>query len=310
MHMMKTIALALCLTGYGIAQQPAAKHTSAPAAPAKTANASTEKPGSANMPSEQTVNEFLQHQFGYMDNLKWKVSEIKPAADPALSEVDVVVNTPEGQQAMKIYVTPDLKHAVTGDVIPFGADPFAPARETLDKRVNGPARGAANPDVTIVEFGDLQCPSCKKAQANIEKLMTEVPTAKLVFQQFPLVQVHKWAMIAAKYGECVAKQNKDAFWKYVDTVYQHQDEMQQLTEEQAAPKLKGYAAEAGVNADQAEQCTQDPAMAAKIFDSTKLGQDMEVTGTPTLFVGGRKISNVNGIPYEQLKGITEFHRKK
>jgi protein-disulfide isomerase len=262
--------------------------------------------GSATLPSEATVMEFLRHTFGYDQNLKYSVAEIKPAADPSLAEVTVVMNTPEGPQQLKIYVTLNQKFAVSGDFVPFGADPYASNREILQQRANGPARGPADAALTIYEFGDLQCPACKRAQPTIEKLLTDVPTARLVFQQFPLVQLHKWAMLAAKYGLCVARQNNDAYWKFVDTVYDHQDELQSQSEEQVAPKLKEYAAAAGVNADQAEKCTSDPAIAVKINDSMILGRDMDVTGTPTLFIGGRKIGNVGGIPYETLKAITEF----
>jgi len=259
-----------------------------------------------NLPSEATVNEFMRHTFGYDQNLKWKVTEIKPAADPAMSEVTVIMNTPEGQQGLKLFVTPDQKFAISGDFVPFGADPYAPIRSLLKEKAKGPSRGAAEPGVTIVEFGDLQCPACKRAQPTIEKLMTDVPTAKLVFEQYPLTALHKWAMTASKYALCVNKQNKDAFWKFVDTVYQHQDEMQQMTVDQVEPKLKQYAGDSGVNADQAQQCTSDPAIATDIISSQGLGSQVEVTGTPTLFINGRKIGNVGGIPYETLKAITEF----
>src|SRR3954447_11978818 len=198
---------------------PAKPATSSPAATAKSTD-------SGSSLTEQTINEFLRHTFGYDQNLKWRVAEIKPATDPSMTEVTAIMNTPQGQQVLKLFVTPDQKHAINGEFVPFGSDPYASARQALQK-VNGPVRGPADAAVTIVEFGDLQCPACKRAQPTIEKLMKEVPNAKLVFQQYPLVQIHKWAMTAAKYGLCVAKQNNDAYWKFVDTVYSHQDEMQQ-----------------------------------------------------------------------------------
>jgi protein-disulfide isomerase len=295
------VILALAISA--LAQSTAKKATPPAPAPA-TRSAGTTKPG--NLPSEETVNEFLRHTFGYEQNLKYKVAEIKPAADPSMAEVTVVLNTPEGQQALKLFITPDQKYALSGEFVPFGADPYLSARQTLQQKAKGPARGPANAPVTIVEFGDLQCPACKKAQPTIEKLLTDVPNARLIFQQFPLVQLHKWANVAAKYGLCVAKQNNDAYWKFIDTVYQHQDELQSQTEEQVAPKLKEYAGYAGVNTDQVQQCTNDPAIVVAINDSLELGREMEVTGTPTLFIGGRKIGNVGGIPYETLKAITEF----
>lgn len=282
----------LAVTIYANAQQG----TKSPAA----------KPNGGNLPTEATVNEFLQHTFGYDPNLKWSITQIKPAADPALAEVDIVMNTPEGQQAVKLFVTPDHRYAISGDFLPFGADPYASMRNLLKEKATGPWRGAANPAITIVEFGDLQCPACKRAQPTINKLMNEVPDARLVFQQFPIPQLHKWAETASKYALCVDKQSRPAFWKFVDTVYQNQDAMQPLSVEQVEPKLKQYAADSGVNADKVQQCTNDPAIAAEIFKSQELGREVDVTGTPTLFLNGRKIGNVGGIPYETLKAITDF----
>ncbi|MGZ4788924.1 MAG: DsbA family protein [Terriglobales bacterium] len=301
---MKILAscLSVLLIALGaFAQQPATK----PAPPSGVAAQTQSKPA-GNMPSQEMVEQFLRHTFGYEQNLKWKITAIKPAEDPSLTEIDILMNTPEGQQGLKLFVTPDQKFAVSGEFVPFGADPYAPVRNLLNEKAKGPSRGAANPAVTIVEFGDLQCPACKRAQPTIEKLMTDVPNAKLIFEQFPLTALHKWAMMASKYALCVNRQNKDAFWKYIDTVYQHQDEMQQMTVEQVEPKLKQFAADAGVNADQVQQCTNDPSVATEIVSSQALGQEVDVTGTPTLFIGGRKIGNVGGIPYDTLKAITEF----
>ena len=289
--------LAIVLLGMASASNAVAQQAAKPAA----------KPaGGSNLPTEATVEEFMHHTFGYDPNLKWKINGIKPADDPALSEVDIVMNAPEGQQSLKLFVTPNHKFAISGDFVPFGADPYAPMRNLLNEKAKGPSRGAENPTVTIVEFGDLQCPACKRAQPTIEKLMNDEPNAKLVFQQFPLTQLHKWAETASKYALCVNKQSKDAFWKFVDTVYQNQDEMQPMSVEQVQPKLKQYAADSGVNADQVEQCTSDPAISAEIFKSEELGHEVDVTGTPTLFLNGRKIGNVGGIPYETLKAITDF----
>lgn len=298
--MTKISILMLALVATTFAQTAPKKPVSSTASPRPAQAAAS------NLPSEQTVMNFLHHTFGYDENLKFRVAEIKPASDPSLAEATIVLNTPQGQQVLKLFITPDQRYAINGEFVPFGDDPFLRARQQLERGTNGPSRGPASPAVTIVEFGDLQCPACKRAQPTIEKLLTDVPNARLIFQQFPLIQIHKWAMIAAKYGLCVAKQNNDAYWKFIDTVYEHQDELQPMTEEQVAPKLKDYAAEAGVNAAQAEQCINDPAIAAKINASIALGTEMEVTATPTLFIGGRKISNVSGIPYETLKAITEF----
>ncbi|HMK31111.1 MAG TPA: thioredoxin domain-containing protein [Terriglobales bacterium] len=295
------VSIVACLLA-GILLAQNASPNKAGAQPASTLAAS-------HVPSpltRETVESFLHHMFGYDQNLRIEVVDIKPAPDPALYEVDARATTPQGQQGLKLYVTPDQKYALYADMMPFGADPFLAARETLKSQMNGPSRGPADAQVTIVEFGDLQCPACKRAQPTIQKLLSEVPNSRLVFQQFPLTQIHKWALTASKYAQCVAKQNNDAFWKYVDTVYDRQDEISRLNENEIEGRLKQLVGETGLSPDTVAACTADPGIAAQIYASQALGNALEVTATPTLFINGRKIANVGGTPYDVLKQITAF----
>lgn len=262
------------------------------------------------LPSREVVDSFLHHTFGYDPNIKWEIASIVPGPDPALSLVTFVLRTPQGSQEMKIFVTPDQKYAVAGDLLPFGANPYARVADDLKSKVTGPTRGPADAKVTIVEFGDLQCPACKAAQPTIDKLLSDVPQAKLVFQQFPLTTLHKWAFAAAKYGECVREQNPDAFWKYQSTVYDNQPSMESLNEDEATPKLKEFAVQSGADASKLDPCFNNPATTAKIYHSQELGKSLDVTSTPTLFINGRRVANVTGTPYDILKELTEFQAQQ
>ena len=142
--------------------------------------------------------------------MTWKIADIKPAKAKGLAEVDVVLINPQGQQQSVFYVTPDGTHAVVGQIIPFGAQPFEADRKVLAVKATGPSRGPADSPVTIVEFSDMQCPHCKVAQPTIEKLLQDEPNAKLIFENFPL-PMHDWAAKAAAYNVCVAKKSSDAF---------------------------------------------------------------------------------------------------
>jgi protein-disulfide isomerase len=261
-------------------------------------------------PSREVVDSFLRHTFGYDQNIKWEIEDIKPADDPAISVVTVVLRTPQGAQQMKLFVTPDQKYAIAGDMLPFGPNPYAKVANELKEKLTGPSRGPADAKVTIVEFGDLQCPACKAAQPTIDKLLGDVPQARLVFQQFPLVALHKWAFAAAKYGECTREQKPDAFWTYQSLVYDSQPSMESLDEDQAKPKLKDYAVQAGADGTKLDACFADPGTAAKIYKSMELGKSVEVTSTPTLFINGRKVGNVSAMPYEVLKDLTEFQAQQ
>ena len=265
--------------------------------------AQTHTDPSAQLPSEATVNEFLKHMFGWNQNLAWRVSSIKPSEAPSITEVTVVFNTPDGPAVQRIYVTPDEHYAFSGDLVPFGADPFAAARAEL-KNVNGPVHGASDATVTIVEFGDLECPACKKAQENLNKLMGEEPKAKLVFQNFPLEQIHKWAMLAAKYVDCLGHQNNDAVWKFIATTYDHQSE---VNDQNVEPMLKGYVKDSGGDPAAVSACAAKPETEKRVRESLALGEKLNVNSTPTFFINGRKVVGFgNNTPYEVVKAIVDF----
>ena len=270
------------------AAQPAAKSTSSFPPP--------------NLPSEATVDSFLQQTFGYQKDLTWKISGIKPAPVPGLAQVDVVLASGQGQQLSRFYVTPDGEHAVVGDIIPFGSKPFESAKKVLDMGVTGPTRGPKDATVTIVEFGDLQCPACKAAQPAIEGLVSAEPKARFVFQNFPL-EMHNWAAKGAAYSDCVGRTSNDAFWKFVSKTYETQAD---ITAENADEKLTALADGAGVKGSEVAACAAKPETKARVDASIALGKSVEVTGTPSLFVNGRKIGNVSQIPAEVLKTLVEF----
>jgi protein-disulfide isomerase len=291
----------VCLLASGFVlsqQQPKTESSVAGARPSKTA-----PPGA---PSEQTVNGFLRQTFGYDPNVSWKIFAIKPSVAADLWEVDVVLANPRGQQNTTFFVTADQQHALVGDLIPFGEKPFASTNSELQKGINGIARGPANAPVTIVEFSDLQCPHCKQAQPTIDKLLGEETNARFVFQQFPLPS-HNWAAKAASYADCIGRANNDAFWKFVGATYNAQSE---ITESNADQKLTSLAESVGVKGSDMAACAAKPDTKSRIDASVNLGKKVQVTGTPTLFINGRRIANVNGTPYEILKSIVEFEAKQ
>jgi protein-disulfide isomerase len=270
-----------------------------PKTPPPSASAS-----STGLPSEATFNEFLKKMFGWDAELSWKVAEIKPSEAPGISEGTVVFSTPKGQQVTRIYVTPDQKFAFTGELIPFGADPFAPTRQEL-KGITGPSHGPQDAAVTIVEFGDLECPACKAAQPNITKLLQEEPKARLVFQNYPLEQIHKWALTGAKYLDCLGRQNNEAVWKFIATVYDHQSD---VNEQNVDQMLKGYVKDSGGDPDAVVACVAKPETEKRIRDSMELGQKLDVSSTPTFFINGRRLvgfSN-NNVPYDAVKSMVDF----
>lgn len=258
------------------------------------------------LPTEATVDSFLQQTLGYQTDLSWKIASIKPAGVAGLAEVNVVLATSQGQQVSRFYVSPDGAHALTGEIIPFGAKPFEPARQLLEKGITGPARGPKDAAVTIVEFGDLQCPACKAAQAAIEQLVTAEAGARFVFQNFPL-EMHNWAAKGAAYADCVGRASNEAFWKFIAKTYETQAD---ITADTADEKLTVLADGMGLKGAEIAACAAKPETKARVDASIALGKSVEVTGTPTLYINGRKIGSFDSRMVDLYKNLAEFAAKQ
>jgi protein-disulfide isomerase len=160
--------------------------------------------------------------------------------------------------------------------------------------------------VTIVEFSDLQCPHCKEAQPVIEKLLAAEPNARFVLQQYPL-PMHNWAAKGAAYADCIGRTSREAFWKFVQATF---DDQANIADSNADEKLTQIADKSGVKGADMAACAAKPETKTRVERSLSLGQEVGVTGTPTLFINGRHIGNVTGMPYEILKGMVEFAAKE
>ncbi|HEY3930073.1 MAG TPA: DsbA family protein [Candidatus Koribacter sp.] len=262
---------------------------------------SAQTSASANLPSQETVKSFIEHLVGYVPNMKIEVARIKPAEAPGVASVTVSMGNGQGNQLLNFYVTPDGKWAfIGGSLMPFGADPFAYYRKVLAK-ADGPIRGPRMVKATIVEFADLECPACKAALANIEKMQAENPEVRVIFQNFPLESIHPWALRAALYVDCM-KSNSAVDWKFIDTVYEHQEE---INDTNADTTLKLYATSAGADANIAA-CIADPKTMADVKASEQLGESVSVNSTPTLFLNGRKIESFNSLPYDTFKQLVDY----
>jgi protein-disulfide isomerase len=282
-----------------------AAQTSPTESPSAKPAEKSEAAKSSNLPSEATVDSFLHQQFGYEADLTWKISSIKPSTVAGLAEVTVVLANQQGQQITRFFVAPDGKQALVGEIIPFGPRPFDPAKHLLEKGISGPERGPKDAPVTIVEFGDLQCPACKAAQPTIEA-MAGLPNVRFVFQNFPL-EMHNWAAKGAAYADCIGRASNDAFWKFVAKTYETQSD---ITAENADEKLTAIADGVGVKGADIAACAVKPETKARIDASLALGKSVEVSGTPTLFINGRKIASLDPHYSDVYKSLVEFAAKQ
>jgi protein-disulfide isomerase len=287
------------------APEPAASASPAPAFP---------KPDPANFtaagPSKEVVNAFLKAFWGYDDTRIWEVEAILKTPIDGISKVIVYAGDKTGVQktgVVSVFVTADGKHLIAGDEIqPFGEHPWTEARGIAQQRADGPFRGGAAKDLELVEFADFQCPHCKEAQANMDKLAVDFPKARIVFQNYPLPQ-HPAAANAAAYGLCIAKEGgSDAFFLFASTVFEGQDGLN--TPDGATLTLNSAVTKAGLDPAKIAACSTTPAITAAVKASVKLAQDLNINQTPTLLINGRPFP-MGGVPYETIKQVVQYQAK-
>jgi protein-disulfide isomerase len=290
--------------------QPAAE----PSAPAPTAAPVFPKPNPADFtaatPTKDTVNAFLTANWGFDENRVWQVQAILKTPAENVSKIVVYIGDKTGKEkpaAFAFFVLPDGKHIITGDsIVNFGDHPFADFRQQVQQRADGPYRGSASKELELVEFADFQCPHCKEAQANMDKLVADFPKARIVFQSFPIAAIHPSSVQAAEYGLCVTRLGgSTAFFQFAAAVFDGQDGL--ATPDGAALTLNSAVIKAGLDPTKVSACAATPEIKANVDASVKLGTDIGITQVPTLVINGREVPA--NIPYETLKKIVAFQAK-
>src|SRR5215472_2485204 len=252
------------------------------------------------LPTTEEVDAYMKRSFGYDAAVTWQIYSIRESEVPGVAEIIVSVNKLE---LYHLFYSSSAQIAFVGQMIPFGPNPFAKARTKL-KGAFGPSRGPATAPIEIVEFSDLECPHCKASQPVFEKLQGDFPQVRFVFQQFPLpATLHPWALKAAQYADCAAQMNPENFWKYVDSIFDAQGGIALAT---ADDKLKELATGAGYDGAAIARCAASPMTQARVQKSLDLGESLGVNQTPTVFVNGRPVPGLAGIPYDNLKNLVQF----
>jgi protein-disulfide isomerase len=142
------------------------------------------------------------------------------------------------------------------------------------------AEGRADAPVTLVEYGDYQCPYCGAAYPVVKRLQRALgKKLRFVFRNFPLTQAHPYAMVAAEAAEAAALQGK--FWEMHDIIYEHQDEL-------APDILPAWAQQVGLDLEEFGSAIRQGVITKRIKDDRGSGIRSGVNGTPCFFIDGAR----------------------
>jgi Na+/H+ antiporter NhaA len=158
-----------------------------------------------------------------------------------------------------------------GEAIIDLAEPVDPERDHI--------RGPAESDVTLVEYGDLECPYCGQAETVIRELLADFGDLRYVWRHLPLNDVHPHAQLAAEASEAAGAQGK--FWEMHDLMLTHQDAL-------TLKNIFGYANELGLDIDQFKEHIRKRKGAAHIAEDVESADMSGVSGTPSFFINGHR----------------------
>jgi len=167
----------------------------------------------------------------------------------------------------------------------LGSSSIRPQRiKTFEQLVaNMPAKGASNPAVTVVEFSDFECPSCRRASGYLEPIL-EKHGDKVRYVRFDLpLTMHPWAFGAALAGRAIYRQKPEVFWDYKKQIYANQDSLTAFTLWDFA---RGFAQDHELDLKRYDADLEDENLKNEILRGAGFALANEVRATPTYLVNG------------------------
>lgn len=256
----------------------------------------------------------IEHQvrsfYTLPPDVKVTVGEVSSVSEvPGYDTVSVMIQGGEGKpKEYKFLLSKDRNTMLRVTKFDLTKDPYAEVMGKID--VTGrPSRGAKSAKVVVVNFDDFECPYCARMhQTLFPEIFKEYgDRVTFIYKDYPLTEIHPWALHAAVDANCLADQNADAYWDFADTI--HANKQQVDTEKTSGARLEAVDKLALLqgqkhNVDQAKLQTclkaqNEDAVRASMKEAEALG----VNATPTLFINGRKVDGA--VPIGEVRATLD-----
>lgn len=214
--------------------------------------------------------------------------------------------TRDGLFTVKLVQTYEAgKVPLEGEIDPEGKTFFMGHFTSLDADANqerlkafapyvakAPTEGASTPKVTIIEFSDFECPSCKTASGFLDPLLKKYPgEIKYVRYDLPLLMMHPWAFSAAIAGRAIYHQKPEVFWEYKKQIYANQDKLGTFTIDDFA---RHFAEDHELDLKKYDADLVSPEMRGDILNGVGIAFSNNILGTPTYVVNGKTVDAGSG----------------
>lgn len=248
------------------------------------------------------ITQAIREQFKLHADLSVTATSLTPSKFPGFLSTKVTASDGTHSNTLPFFVTDDKKFmALSNDIYRLNVDPRKEVLRTIVLK-DQPSQGAANAPVTIVEYADLECPSCARMQQYLESdFMPKYGSkVRVVFKEFPL-PMHEWSRFGAIANECGYQMDASKFVPYRTLIFQHQSDVDavQANSAQVRDLLLSYGQQVGLDRARLGVCYDSQASKGRVDAGRQEGEDLGVNQTPTFYIDGRPFAGPPPEVFEQ-----------
>src|SRR5581483_5950082 len=244
----------------------------------------------------QRIERQLRASYDVPDDVKVTVSNPRPSTEFTNYDALTVTLDQDGKKkTFEFILSKDQKSLIRLSRMDLSKDPYPENMKKIDVK-GRPVRGNPNAKVVVVNFDDFQCHFCSRAHQTLfpELLKEYGDKVAFIYKDFPLSEIHPWAIHAAVDANCLAAQSSDAYWDFADYIHNNQSQVNQEhgRENQFAALDRITTTEAAkfkVDSPNLQSCMKAQ-KADAVLASVKEGESLGIDGTPTMFVNGRMVN--------------------
>jgi protein-disulfide isomerase len=256
----------------------------------------------------QKIERQVRVTYNIPESVKITVGPPRPSDFANYDAVTITMDGDQKKQTYEFLLSKDGKTLARMTKLDLTKDPYVEAMKKID--LNGrPTRGAKDAKVVVVNFDDFQCPFCSRMHQTLfpELLKEYGDRVQFVYKDYPLTEIHPWAVHAAVNANCLAAQNNDAYWDFADYIHANQREVNSQKGRDAQ-----FAALDRVTLEQGQKHNLDQTklqacVKAQNEDSIKASmheaEGVGVSATPTLFVNGQEMDGA--LPASEMRAAID-----
>jgi protein-disulfide isomerase len=217
-----------------------------------------------------------------------------------LNRVTLTQTTEQGKLPLEGEIDPAGTVLFVGHFMPLSGDARSSRTKNLASLLEkSPSTGAANPQVTVIEFSDFECPSCQRAAGYMKPILAaHGDKVRYVRFDMPLITIHPWAFSAAVAGRAVFQQKPELFWAYKEHIYESQDKLNNFTIDEF---VRGFAQDHDLDVKKFDADVASPELRAEILRGLGAAFVSDIRATPTYLVNG-----VNVDPGSDGKALADY----